>query len=372
MPSQRRSGRIAKELPIVLLGSDATGKVFAEQTKTVVLSRHGAGVVSRYRFAPDEVLTLRLPGTAREADVRLVGQIGGEPGRYVYGLAFADATLEFWPIDFPPAESFEPEARRVTLECSFCDARQTFEQDDIEEDVYSVNESVLRFCNRCGSSTPWKKARGEAIDLAAAPSSQATAPSSADLAAARPAATPEVPAPVPATVASVPVANLSAGSGNLEPALAATPGASGYSATALETIPAAAEDFSVVCAAPEAPDSSAGNPPTAPNAAPAHPFDANGRRLNRRKYMRVGVDFRACVRQSEREDEIVECKNVSKGGLCFQSKRHYAVDSTIEVAAPYSPGEPALFVPAKVRRRERLGDSEVFRYGVAYLSRNSQ
>ena len=371
MPLQRRSGRIAKELPIILLGSDATGKVFAEQTKTVVLSRHGAGVVSRYRFAPDEVLTLRLPGTAREADVRLVGQIGGEPGRYVYGLAFADATLEFWPIEFPPAESFEPGARRVTLECSFCEARQTFEQDDIEEDVYSVNESVLRFCNRCGSSTPWKKARGEAIDLAAPPSSQATAPSSADSAAAPPVATRELCPPVSATVSSALAASSPARNGSLEAALAASPNSSAYSGVALETVPAASDDFAVVCAPPEAPDSNVGDPPNAPGAEPPRPLDTKGRRVNRRKHMRVGVDFGACVRQGEREDDIVECKNVSKGGLCFQSKRHYAVDSTIEVAAPYSPGEPALFVPAKVRRCERLGDGEVFRYGIAYLPRNS-
>jgi len=47
MHPKRRSGRIAKELPIVLLGTDTAGKVFAEETKTVVLSRHGAGVVSK-------------------------------------------------------------------------------------------------------------------------------------------------------------------------------------------------------------------------------------------------------------------------------------------------------------------------------------
>ena len=80
MQPKRSSGRIAKELAIVLFGTDAAGKVFSEETKTVVLSRHGAGIVSRYRFAPDEVLTLRLPGTAKEALVRLVGQIGGETG----------------------------------------------------------------------------------------------------------------------------------------------------------------------------------------------------------------------------------------------------------------------------------------------------
>jgi len=40
----RRSSRIPKEIPILLVGSDMEGKVFSEQAKTVLLSRHGAGI----------------------------------------------------------------------------------------------------------------------------------------------------------------------------------------------------------------------------------------------------------------------------------------------------------------------------------------
>jgi hypothetical protein len=58
--------------------------MFSEETKTGVLSRHGAGIVSQFAFAPDEVLTLQLPGSENVAEIRMVGQIGGEPGRYVY------------------------------------------------------------------------------------------------------------------------------------------------------------------------------------------------------------------------------------------------------------------------------------------------
>ena len=34
----RRSGRLLKSLPILLIGSDAEGRVFSENTHTVVLS----------------------------------------------------------------------------------------------------------------------------------------------------------------------------------------------------------------------------------------------------------------------------------------------------------------------------------------------
>src|SRR5208282_6712789 len=143
MQRKRRSGRIAKELSIVLLGTDATGKVFSEETITVVLSRHGAGVVTRYRFSPDERLTLRLPSSAKEAEVRLVGQIGGEPGRYVYGVTFVDPDPHFWPMEFPTPDSYDLPSRATILECSVCQSRQEIEQGDIEEDVYSVSGSIL-------------------------------------------------------------------------------------------------------------------------------------------------------------------------------------------------------------------------------------
>src|SRR6202040_516721 len=172
MQRKRRSGRIAKEIAIVLLGTNTTGKVFSENTKTVVLSRHGAGIISRYRFSPDERLTLRLPDSSKEAEIRLVGQIGGEPGRYVYGVAFVDPDPHFWPMEFPPPESFESASSSIVLECSLCQARQNIEQHEIEEDVYSVNANILRFCESCGTSTPWKKSSAEAILAPAANSAK--------------------------------------------------------------------------------------------------------------------------------------------------------------------------------------------------------
>jgi hypothetical protein len=87
--------------------------------------------------------------------------------------------------------------------------------------------------------------------------------------------------------------------------------------------------------------------------------------------MRVRVNFSACVRQGESGDDVVECENVSKGGLCFHSRRQYALGSTIQVAAPFSPGEPALFVEAKIRRIEPIGDGQLFRYGAAYATSKS-
>ena len=371
MQRKRRSGRIAKELPIVLLGTDTTGKVFSEETKTVVLSRHGAGVVTRYRFSPDELLTLRLAGTAKEAAIRLVGQIGGEPGRYVYGVAFVDPDPDFWPMEFPPPDPFEPADRQIALECSMCQTRLEMEQGDIEEDVYSVNGNILRFCAECGTSTPWKKAEGEALP---APPARPTQPifNLTVLTPQPKTSKPYLDVPGPAFAES------------FEPALAAahTPGSvapSSYSAASTTSEFASLSDIQVsatvasataVLQSPE-PVTKPMVPPATPRDVAARELDANGRPLNKRRNVRIRVSFSACVRHPAHADEIVECENVSKGGVCFHSLQQYALDSFVEVAAPFSPGEAALFVPAQIKRVEPLSGGLVFRYGVEYTKFSS-
>jgi hypothetical protein len=369
MQSKRRSGRVSKELPVVLLGTDTTGKVFSEETKTVVLSRHGAGVVSRYRFTPDEILTLRLPDSAKEAVVRLVGQIGGEPGRYVYGLAFVEPDPNFWPMEFPPPESFEAVSRAILFECSFCQARQNVEEDDIEADVYSVLGNVLRFCAACGTSTPWKKALGEAIPAPAAnpakPNSNSPSPppsaSRPPLQALAPSFAPSFQPTLSAPDTLPPIEHESSYS-------AASTISEFASLSEIQDSPGVATATAVL-QAPE-PANHGMLPAAKPQVPLNREMDANGRRINKRRHVRISVSFLACVRHAAVADEIVECENVSKAGVCFHSVRQYALDSQIEVAAPFSPGEPSLFVPAQIKRIEPLSGGKVFRYGVEYTFRS--
>ena len=79
--------------------------MFSEETKTVVLSQHGAGILSYHKLVAEQELTLRVKATNREADVRVGGEIAQEEGRYTYGAAFVDERLDFWGVDFPPAPS---------------------------------------------------------------------------------------------------------------------------------------------------------------------------------------------------------------------------------------------------------------------------
>ena len=134
------------------------GKVFSEEARTVLLSRHGAGLVSEYKLSPEQELILRSLESNKEAEVRVVGQLGSVGGSYTYGVAFVDPNIDFWGIEFPPVSQSEKDANRVVLQCASCKAREMVQQSDLESDVYMVNEGIVRFCKSCGSSTFWKRA----------------------------------------------------------------------------------------------------------------------------------------------------------------------------------------------------------------------
>src|SRR5215472_472679 len=165
----RRSSRIPRVIGILLVGSDMEGKMFSEETNTVLLSRHGAGIVSHYKLSAEQELILRRLDTDKEKEIRIVGQIGVEDDVYTYGVSFLDSTENFWGIKFPPASEAEQEARFAHMECSSCQARETVEHTDLESDVYLVNEGIVRYCKQCGTSTFWKRASEDAEQTVAAP-----------------------------------------------------------------------------------------------------------------------------------------------------------------------------------------------------------
>src|SRR5712691_1612888 len=164
----RRSSRIPREIAILLVGSDMEGKMFSEQTKTVLLSQHGAGIVSQYVLSAEQELILRRLDTDKEAEVRVVGQLGSDGKTYTYGVAFLNPELDLWGVKFPGMTDSEKEASRVLLQCSGCKAREVVQHSDLESDVYLVNEGIVRYCKSCGTSTFWKRPTEE-IDRAPAP-----------------------------------------------------------------------------------------------------------------------------------------------------------------------------------------------------------
>jgi hypothetical protein len=321
----RRSSRIPKELAILLTGSDMDGKGFSEMTKTVLLSRHGAGIISTYKLSAEQEVIIRYLDTNKEAFVRVVGRIGSEGEVYTYGVAFVDPhTIDFWGIDFAPVSETEKSARRVLLECGNCKERETVEQSEVESDVFLINEGIVRYCKPCGDSTLWKRAA-------------------------------EAPEEQPVLVGAGPAASLSS---SME-APSNAPGQRPRAPQPPPSTPAPSPPTSVGLQSPQSPQiASAYASPS--DRKPAAPLD------NRRKHARTKVGYKACIRRSGFTDDVVTCEDMSKGGLCFKSRKKYFERTAIEVAVPYSPGGNAIFVPAEIAWVVEITPDKLYKCGVAY------
>ena len=301
----RRSTRVPKELAILLTGSDMDGKGFSEMTRTVLLSRHGAGIISTYKLSAEQEVIIRYLDTNKEAVVRVVGRIGSEGEVYTYGVAFADpSNVNFWGVDFAPASETEKTARRVALECANCKTVETVEHSDVESDVFIINEGIVRYCKACGDSTLWKRA-------------------------------PETPEEEPALVGATKPAKSSSFSG--------ATGAGVDFGGASTLVEEAAEPA-----------------PAAPPEKKAVPLE------NRRKHPRTKVTYKACIRRSGFPDEVVTCEDMSRGGICFRSRKQYFERTGIEVAVPYAPGGQAIFVAAEIAWVQELPKEKQYRCGVSY------
>ena len=163
----RRSGRIPKEVAILLIGCDTQGREFMEQTRTVVLSRHGAGIVSKYKLGVEQELIVVHQESHRETEIRVVGQIGSEDCSYTYGVAFLDPDIDFWGIPFPSATDAGTSELRMVLQCSICGRCEVIDSGALESDIYAIHDGLLRDCNRCKRSTLWKRASEEVPDNSA-------------------------------------------------------------------------------------------------------------------------------------------------------------------------------------------------------------
>jgi hypothetical protein len=313
--SRRRSSRIPKQLAILLIGSDIEGRIFSEETKTVVLSRHGAGITSEHKLSAEQEIIVRCVDSGKEAEARVVGQIGLQDETYIYGVAFLDPELNFWGLDFGELTEAEKQASRAVLQCGSCDLCETVDHSDLEADVFAINRSAVRYCKRCGSSTVWTLATGEASASAAGAAEPARSPTGAKSVA----------------EADLPDADLT------------------------------------YAGEPDPPDARpvVAPPPTAKSATPAS-LTPQSRPEDRRKHARAKVKFKACIRRAGMPDEVVSCEDMSRGGLRFKSKKQFFEKAMIEVAVPYSPGGQSIFVPAQIVYVHETPGEGVFHCGVAY------
>jgi hypothetical protein len=156
MQRTRRTDRIALRLRISVSGTDAMGRVFMEEGETLVVSRHGAKIALQRKLIPELDLSIRCAKTGKEADVRIVGQIGQGPEGMYYGVEILDPDKDLWGIEFPPLAESEKAVARVLLECIHCQSRELTYLNEFEVEVFEANKVLSRDCKRCQDMTLWK------------------------------------------------------------------------------------------------------------------------------------------------------------------------------------------------------------------------
>jgi PilZ domain len=93
------------------------------------------------------------------------------------------------------------------------------------------------------------------------------------------------------------------------------------------------------------------------------------RTRNDRQFLRVRMKLKACIRHPELGEEVVDCDDVSRGGISFTSPKVYARDTLIETAVPYLAGQANIFTRARIANlRPAPQGKGLTKYGVAYLS----
>ena len=153
----RTSDRVYLEIPIIISGTDTAGRNFVENTRTLVLSRRGAKIISKEILVPRQKLTIRCLKTGLETCVQVVGPIMGEEEGCHFGVALLQPEVNIWGISFPPLEGSENPAGRVFLECAECLAQEVVHLDIFELEVLLANECLTRPCPRCNLATLWMR-----------------------------------------------------------------------------------------------------------------------------------------------------------------------------------------------------------------------
>ena len=97
----RRSKRLALQVPVRVYGQERARGAFREEVRTLSISAHGSLVplVTPVELGQVLVVVNRMTGEEQECRVAYVGPIA--EGKAKVGLAFRHPAPHFWQVDFP-------------------------------------------------------------------------------------------------------------------------------------------------------------------------------------------------------------------------------------------------------------------------------
>ncbi len=152
---RRRTERILAPKRIQVIGNDATGVSFAEETITVSFNQQGARISLTHSLLPDDIVLVKNLENGVEEEFRVVGafqQVFGS--RREWGVEAVDSKSGIWGVEFAPNDdSAQPKA---VVECAACKTAAQSTLSSIEYEVLLATGLISRHCERCNETTRWK------------------------------------------------------------------------------------------------------------------------------------------------------------------------------------------------------------------------
>jgi hypothetical protein len=100
----RRSQRIDLSVSVVVHRPRNEGPQFSENTKTLVVSAHGALVALKGMVAPKQRLLLQNTASGEQQECRVVSVNKDLTGPPTVAVEFAKPAPSFWRVAFPPSD----------------------------------------------------------------------------------------------------------------------------------------------------------------------------------------------------------------------------------------------------------------------------
>jgi hypothetical protein len=161
----------------VVSGTDiADGHDFVVNARTLLVSRSGATIVLTRTLGPEQTIFIKCAATQKEAEARVVGQLGIQLDCHIYGVAVLDPGVELWGVRFPDPSHAEKALGRVCLQCISCQTREVCYLSEVELEVFEVNHSLGRNCTQCREWTLWKEVPQDFVEPSAAPTNSPSPP----------------------------------------------------------------------------------------------------------------------------------------------------------------------------------------------------
>ncbi|HLY59726.1 MAG TPA: PilZ domain-containing protein [Terriglobia bacterium] len=155
---QRRSERVAKEIPIRVIGFALEKNEFSEDTTTVTLSREGARIKLKQKVVPKSTVRIINLESYKEADFHVVGPSGLQ-GREAseWGVEYVESGRNIWGIEIPAVKTRVDDPGTL-LECRVCHHQDMHVLSPMEAEALNSTGLLALSCEKCTKLTYWNYA----------------------------------------------------------------------------------------------------------------------------------------------------------------------------------------------------------------------